>query len=108
MRFVSDQAGRGVPGHLHGEEGQGVLCRCGRGQGDPGKVTLLQGDYVGSKALLVRKKAFVLRMLRGDFEELGLPKKLKLAESQDSLTRMSWSCARRPFPTIPTCGRCGK
>ena len=25
-------------------------------------------------------------MLRGDFEELGLPKKLKLAESQDSLS----------------------
>ena len=47
------------------------------------------GGYVGAKALSVRNKAFatakaegklvVLRMLRDDFEELGLPKKLKLA-----------------------------
>ena len=35
-----------------------------------GKVTLLRGDYVGSKALLVRKKASVLKMLRDDFDGL--------------------------------------
>ena len=53
------------------------------------RATLLLGDYVGAKALSVRKKAFatvkaegefvVFRMLRDDFEELGLHKKLKLA-----------------------------
>ena len=54
-----------------------------------GKATLLPGDYVGAKALSVRKKAIatvkaegklvVLRMVRDDLEELGMPKKLLLA-----------------------------
>ena len=71
------------------EKGKGSCVTVGEGNEISGKATLLPRDTVGAKALSVRKKAFatvkaegklvVLRMLRDDFEELGLPKKLKLA-----------------------------
>ena len=71
------------------EKGKASCVAVGEGNKISGKATLLPGDYVGAKALSVRKKVFatvkvegklvVLRMLRDDFEELGLPKKLKLA-----------------------------
>ena len=82
------------------EKGKASCVAVGEGNEISGRATLLVGDYVGAKALSVHKKAFatvksarklvVLRMLRDDFEELGLHKQLKLAadprhahESQD-------------------------
>ena len=71
------------------EQGKASCVAVGEGNEISSKATLLPGGYVGAKALSVRKKAFatvktegkfvVLRMLRDVFEELGLPKWLKLA-----------------------------
>ena len=71
------------------EKGKASCVAVGEGNEISGKATLLPGDYVGAKALSVRNKAFatvkaegklvVLRMVRDDLEELGLPKKLLLA-----------------------------
>ena len=60
------------------EKGKASCVAVGEGKEISGKATLLPADYVGAKALSVRN-ARGERMLRDDFEELGLPKKLKLA-----------------------------
>ena len=79
-----DQAGEESQAFFMVEQGKASSVAAGEGNEISSKATLLQGDYVGAKALSVRKKAFatvktegklvVLRMLRDDFEELGLPK----------------------------------
>jgi len=72
------------------EKGKASCVAVGDDNEISGRATLLPGDYVGAKALSGRKKAFatvkaegklvVLRMLRADFEGLGLEKKLKLTK----------------------------